>query len=54
MGDGSSEIKINSLILLSSIFLILVIFAAIINYLANVISKWSNATLTISIRKDLI
>ena len=46
--------KINSLILLSSIFLILVIFAAIINYLANVISKWSNATLTISIRKDLI
>ena len=45
---------LNNLILLSSIFLALVITAAIINYLANVISKWSNASLTISIRQDLI
>ena len=45
---------LKNLILLSSIFLFLVITAAIINYLANVISKWSNASLTISIRKDLI
>ena len=45
---------LNNLILLSSIFLIVVITAAIINYLANVISKWSNASLTISIRQDLI
>ena len=40
--------------MLSSIFLLAVITAAIINYLANVISKWSNASLTISIRQDLI
>ncbi len=45
---------LENLILLSSIFLIFVIFAAIINFLAAIISKWSNASLTISIRKDLI
>ena len=45
---------LENLILLSSIFLFFVILAAITNYLAIVISKWSNASLTISIRKDLI
>lgn len=45
---------LKSLILLSSLFLFFVISAAIINYLAIIISKWSNASLTISIRKDLI
>ena len=45
---------LSDLVVLSSIFLILVIFAALINYLATTISKWSNATLTISIRKDLL
>ncbi len=45
---------LENLILLSSIFLFFVILAAIANYLAIVISKWSNASLTISIRKDLI
>ena len=45
---------LSDLILLSSIFLILVITASLVNYLTNVISKWSNATLTISIREDLL
>ena len=52
--DIKNYSNISSLIVLSSIFLVLVILAAIINYLANVISKWSNASLTISIRQDLI
>ena len=52
--DTNHFSTLNNLILLSSIFLIAVITAAIINYLANVISKWSNASLTISIRQDLI
>lgn len=52
--DTTHFSTLNNLILLSSIFLLAVITAAIINYLANVISKWSNASLTISIRQDLI
>ena len=50
-----SEITVfSNLVLLSSIFLVAVIFSSILNYGANIISKWSNATLTISIRKKLI
>ena len=52
--DLNSFSTLENLILLSSIFLVLVILASTINYLAAVISKWSNASLTISIRKDLI
>ena len=39
---------------LSSLFLVVVVLAAIFTYAANAISKWSNATLTISIRKRLL
>ena len=52
--DLNNFSTLENLVLLSSIFLILVILASTINYLAAVISKWSNASLTISIRKNLI
>ena len=44
----------SNLVLLSSLFLVVVVLAAIFTYAANAISKWSNATLTISIRKRLL
>ena len=52
--DFSQGSTISSLIFLSSLFLIIVILAAIFNYGATIITKWSNATLTISIRKKLL
>ena len=52
--DNSDISIFSNLILLSCIFLAVVIFSAVLNYAANIISKWSNATLTISIRKRLL
>lgn len=46
--------KINNLVILSILFLIVVILGSMLSYIASAISKWCDASLTISIRENFI